>query len=274
MSLFVASLNSGSNGNCYYVGNNEEAVLIDAGISCKETEVRMKRLGLSFNKLRAIFISHEHADHINGVATLSKKYQLPVYITPETKRNGRVSVKDHLSFSFKAYEPVTIGSLTVLPFPKEHDAVDPHSFVITHNHVNVGVFTDIGSVCDRVITQFKKCHAVILESNYDEDMLERGRYSQFLKERIRGGKGHISNAQALELFLTHRPEFMSHLFLGHLSAENNSQKIVKKIFSEVAGKTEVIVASRNKETTLYHIRNKNHSMRKMQVAQTAQLALF
>jgi phosphoribosyl 1,2-cyclic phosphodiesterase len=274
MSLFVASLNSGSNGNCYYVGNHEEAVLIDAGISCKETEVRMKRLGLSFNKLRAIFISHEHADHINGVATLSKKYQLPVYITPETRRNGRVSVKDHLSFSFKAYEPVTIGALSVLPFPKEHDAADPHSFVITHNQVNVGVFTDIGSVCDRVIAQFKKCHAVILESNYDEDMLERGRYSQFLKERIRGGKGHISNAQALELFLAHRPEFMSHLFLGHLSAENNSQKIVKKIFSEVAGKTEVIVASRNKETTLYHIRNKNHSMRKMQAAQTAQLALF
>jgi phosphoribosyl 1,2-cyclic phosphodiesterase len=274
MSLFVASLNSGSNGNCYYVGNSEEAILIDAGISCKETEVRMKRLGLSFNKLRAIFISHEHADHINGVATLSKKYQLPVYITPETKRNGRVSVKDHLSFSFKAYEPVAIGSLTVLPFPKEHDAADPHSFVISHNHVNVGVFTDIGVVCDRVIAQFKKCHAVILESNYDEDMLERGRYTQFLKERIRGGKGHISNAQALELFLAHRPEFMSHLFLGHLSAENNSQKIVKKIFSEVAGETEVIVASRNKETSLYHIRNKNHSVRKIQAVQTAQLTLF
>jgi phosphoribosyl 1,2-cyclic phosphodiesterase len=136
------------------------------------------------------------------------------------------------------------------------------------------VFTDIGVVCERVIAQFKKCHAVILESNYDEDMLERGKYTQFLKERIRGGKGHISNVQALELFLAHRPEFMSHLFLGHLSAENNSQKIVKKIFSEVAGKTEVIVASRNKETSLYHIRNKNHSVRKIQAVQTAQLTLF
>lgn len=255
MSLFVASLNSGSNGNCYYVGNDNEAVLIDAGISCKETELRMKRLGLMMGKVKAIFISHEHSDHIYGLTTLSKKYQLPVYITPDTKRNGRVSVKEDLTFSFKAYEPVSIGNLSVLPFPKEHDAIDPHSFVVSHNDVHVGVFTDIGVACDHVVSQFKKCHAVILESNYDADMLERGRYTPMLKNRIRGGKGHLSNMQALELFLTHRPEFMSHLFLGHLSAENNTQKIVKNLFADVAGPTQVVIASRSKETDLYQIRN-------------------
>ena len=90
MSLYIASINSGSNGNCYYVGNQSEAILVDAGISCRETEKRMKRLGLSMQKVKAIFISHEHSDHINGVAVLSRKYQLPVYITPATLSSSRL----------------------------------------------------------------------------------------------------------------------------------------------------------------------------------------
>lgn len=222
MSLFITSLNSGSNGNCYYVGNDNEAVLIDAGISCKETEIRMKRLGLSLRKVKAIFVSHEHSDHINGVSVLSKKYQIPVYVTPNTRREGRLNLKENLSFTFRAYEVITLGNLTITPFPKLHDASDPHSFVVASDTVKVGVFTDIGFACEHVIQNFKQCHAVFLESNYDEDMLEFGRYPIQLKNRIRDGKGHLSNKQALELFLQHRPAFMSHLLLSHLSAENNS----------------------------------------------------
>src|SRR5688572_4074457 len=95
MSLFISSLNSGSNGNCYYIGNNSEAVLIDAGISCRETEKRMKRLGLAMDTVKAIFVSHEHADHITGIRVLSKKYRLPVYITPDTLRSaGRILERD------------------------------------------------------------------------------------------------------------------------------------------------------------------------------------
>jgi len=275
MSLFVASLNSGSNGNCYYIGNTEEAVLVDAGLSCKETEARLKRMGLSIKSVKAIFISHEHSDHIYGVSTLSKKHQIPVYITPDTKRYGRVSVKEHLTFSFKAYEPVLVGALTILPFPKEHDAIDPHSFVVSYNDVRVGVFTDIGVACHHVISQFKECHAVILESNYDEAMLEHGRYSKPLKDRIRGGKGHLSNLQALELFLSHRQEYMSHLFLGHLSAENNRQKIVKDLFSKNSGHTKIIIASRNKETLLYQIRKPARGQMGLPVDSSySQLSLF
>src|SRR5450631_777143 len=92
MSLFIASLNSGSNGNCYYVGNEHEAVLVDAGISCRETERRMLRLGLSMRKVKAIFVSHEHSDHINGIPVLSKKYRLPVYITQATLRNSGIRI--------------------------------------------------------------------------------------------------------------------------------------------------------------------------------------
>ncbi len=253
MSLFVASLNSGSNGNCYYIGNSSEAILIDAGISCRETEKRMKRLGLSPAKVIAIVISHEHTDHIKGVETLAKKYQIPVYITPNTYRNGGLSICKSLLNPFSAYQPFSIGGLTVTGFPKYHDAADPHSFVISYNNINVGVFTDIGSTCKHVAENFKNCNAVFLEANYDEDMLQRGSYPYILKMRIRGGYGHLSNRQALELFIRHKPKYLSHLFLSHLSKDNNCPKMVHELFSQHAGNTEIVIASRFEETAVYQI---------------------
>jgi len=274
MSLFVASLNSGSNGNCYYVGNDHEAVLVDAGISCRETEIRMKRLGLSLRKVKAIFITHEHSDHIYGVSTLSKRYQIPVYVTHATKREGRLNLKEHLQFSFKAYEPISVGNLVVTPFPKIHDASDPHSFIVASDTVKVGVFTDIGIACEHVIKNFEKCHAVFLESNYDEWMLETGRYPIQLKKRIREGQGHLSNRQALELFLKHKPPFMTHLLLSHLSAENNSQRMVRDLFQQKANGTRIIIATRSKETRLYHIRQLVKKEGVIAPSSYSQLSLF
>ncbi|HVV56318.1 MAG TPA: MBL fold metallo-hydrolase [Mucilaginibacter sp.] len=253
MSLFVASINSGSNGNCYYLGNEHEAVLVDAGISCRETERRMKRLGLSMQKVRAIFVSHEHSDHINGITVLSRKYQLPVYITPATLQSSGLQLEPHLVVSFKAYEPVQIGNIKVSAFPKFHDAAHAHSFNVVCGEVTVGVFTDIGAACDHVISHFSKCHAAFLETNYDEEMLEKGRYPRHLKRRISGGLGHLSNRQALDVFLAHRPAFMSHLFLSHLSQDNNKPELVYELFKAYAGDTEIIVASRHAETQVYYI---------------------
>ena len=253
MSLYIASLNSGSNGNCYYVGNHQDAVLVDAGISCRETERRMKRLGLSMQKVRAIFVSHEHSDHINGITVLSKKYHLPVYITPATLQNSGLRLEHHLVASFKAYEPTTIGEIEISAFPKFHDAAHAHSFVVTYSDVTVGVFTDIGVPCNHLTDHFSTCHAAILETNYDEDMLKNGRYPFHLKRRISGGLGHLSNKQALEVFLEHRPQFMSHLLLGHLSQDNNKPELVYELFSKHANGTEIVVASRYEETAVYHI---------------------
>jgi phosphoribosyl 1,2-cyclic phosphodiesterase len=253
MSLLVASLNSGSNGNCYYVGNDDDAVLIDAGISCRETEARMARLGLYMRKVRAIFISHEHSDHIRGLAVLAKKYHLPVYITQRTLLRSGLQIDADLLHSFKADTPVNIRSLTVIPFTKMHDAAEPHSFTITCGTVKVGVFTDLGVVCENLIAHFQQCHAAFLEANYDEEMLEGGRYPYHLKRRIRGGQGHLSNKQALALFEGYRPGFMSHLFLSHLSKDNNCPDMALNLFKSRAGETEVIVASRYAETALYHI---------------------
>src|SRR5579872_940458 len=113
MPVYITSLNSGSNGNCYYIGNDQEAILVDAGLSCRETEKRMRRLGLSLEKVKAVFVSHEHDDHIKGLPVLTKKYQLPVYITAGTLQNSSFPLEDHLVISFTAYTPVTIGSLTI-----------------------------------------------------------------------------------------------------------------------------------------------------------------
>lgn len=253
MPLYVASLNSGSNGNCYYIGNEHEAVLIDGGISCRETEKRMRRLALSLKKVKAIFVSHEHGDHIHGVPALAKKHKLPVYITSLTLSNSRSRIQQEFVVPFSAAEAVTIGSLTIKAFPKYHDAADPHSFVVSDGRVNVGVFTDIGRACERVVEHFKQCHAVFLESNYDDDMLASGGYPFALKQRIRNGHGHLSNVEAAKLFSDHASSFMSHLFLSHLSRNNNSPEIAERLFKAIANGTTIVLASRHKETDLYTI---------------------
>jgi phosphoribosyl 1,2-cyclic phosphodiesterase len=190
-----------------------------------------------------------------GVRMLAKKYRFPVYITPRTRVNGRLNLAPNLVNNFTAYHPVSIGSLTITAFPTFHDAADPHNFIIASNDVKVGVFTDIGVACPHVISQFSQCHAAFLEANYDEHMLEHGRYSYQLKNRIRGGKGHLSNLQALALFKQYRPPFMTHLFLSHLSQDNNSPQIVEDIFTPIADKTKIVIASRYQETSIYHIQN-------------------
>lgn len=253
MSLNVCSLNSGSNGNCYYIGNEHEALLVDAGISCRETVKRMKRQGLDPGKLKAIFVSHEHSDHISGVPGLSKKFRLPVYITDETLRYSNLPIESSLVRPFMTGFTINLGTLSVTAFKKSHDACDPHSFMITCEGVNVGVFTDIGYGCAEVIANFRLCHAAFLESNYCEDLLEKGNYPYHLKQRIRGRQGHLSNSQAIELFTRHRSPHLSHLILSHLSKNNNSPELVQQLFKPYAGSTTITVASRYGETPVYSV---------------------
>lgn len=275
MALQIASLNSGSNGNCYYVGNGTDAVLIDAGISCREIEKRMKTLGLPMQSIKAIFVSHEHGDHIKGVSRLANKYFLPVYITEGTARRGPMMIR-HLSKSFCANQPIDIFGITVTAFTKKHDADDPHSFVVSYNGISVGVFTDIGTPCAEVIRHFKQCHAAFLESNYDEDMLENGPYPFHLKNRIRSDVGHLSNKQALDLFINHRPHFMSHLLLSHLSKENNCPQLATQLFADHAGEVHVSVASRYGASEVFYITGKGEGdvLPKTTFTKAIQMGLF
>ncbi|MEI8048991.1 MAG: MBL fold metallo-hydrolase [Bacteroidota bacterium] len=253
MSLIIASLNSGSNGNCYYIGNRQEAVLVDAGLTCRETENRLSNLGLVFQKIKAVFITHEHTDHTRGVEVIARKYKIPVYISVGTYNKSKLQIQGDLLRHFEAYAPVHFGALSVNAFPKLHDASDPHSFTVTGNGVTIGVLTDLGSVCEHVIQNFGKCHAAFLEANYDDEMLDKGHYPLFLKDRIRSDHGHLSNHQSLELFTTHKSEFMSHLLLSHLSQDNNNPRLVEDLFVRHAGNTRIAIASRHKESRVYHI---------------------
>jgi phosphoribosyl 1,2-cyclic phosphodiesterase len=274
MSLYICSLNSGSNGNCYYIGNEKEAVLIDAGISCRETEKRMLRAGLDIRSVKAIFISHEHSDHIRGVEVLSRKHNLPVYITPSTKSYGNLQLQEHLNFTFDAGRPQQVGDLRITGFRKAHDASDPHSFIVEHLDTTVGVFTDIGSSCRHVITHFSRCHAVFLESNYDEEMLRNGSYPIYLKRRISGGQGHLSNTQALQLLLTYRRQDLSHVLLSHLSAENNCPSLVEELFTRHAPETNITVASRHEESAVFFISGSGSTLPLAPAGAAAQMSLF
>lgn len=251
--LTIASINSGSNGNCYYVGNEREAVLIDAGISCREILTRMKSGGLDSSKLRAIFVSHEHSDHIRGVEVLSKKLDLPVFVTRPTYDSGKFPVPVQNLRIISEDEVIAIGDLTVTAFSKRHDAVDPLSFTVEQDKTVIGILTDIGSACERVSYHFQRCTAAFLEANYDEHMLKSGSYPHYLKSRISGSHGHLSNAQALQLFVEHSGESLSHLVLAHLSADNNSPELVRDLFEHHSGGTHVEVASRYGFSAKYEI---------------------
>ena len=253
MCLQICSLNSGSNGNCYYIGNHDEAILVDAGISCREIERRMQRCDLPLSRVKAIFISHEHSDHIRGLSVFSKKHQIPVYITPHTLRSGRIALEAGLVKDFTGCTSIQIGGLTVTAFRKSHDAADPYSFVVECLQVRVGVFTDIGTPCQQLAKHFSICHAAFLEANYDEVMLDTGNYPYHLKARIKGGLGHLSNRQALDVFVKCRSNGLSHLVLAHLSKNNNCPTLVETLFTEHANGVHIVVASRYQETPVYHI---------------------
>lgn len=256
MALYFSSLNSGSNANCYYAGTRDFGLLIDAGLSCRETEKRMKSLGLPMENLRAIFISHEHSDHIYGLPGLVKKYRLPVFITDKTLHSLPFSLEEELVRPFSHGKKIGLGELEITPFRKNHDAADPHSFIVSAYGIQLGVMTDIGYPCKQVIRYFSRCDAAFLEANYCEQMLEKGDYPWPLKQRIRGDEGHLSNTQALELFLNYRSPSLKTLILSHLSKNNNHPSLVGSLFEPHAGNTEIIVASRYEAGKLYVLEGK------------------
>jgi phosphoribosyl 1,2-cyclic phosphodiesterase len=253
MSLSFCSLNTGSNANSFYIGNSQNAVLIDCGLRCRETERRLNNLSLSLVNISAIFISHEHSDHIAGLQTIAKKHQIPVYISQATLQKLRFSLPTHLVNLISDGDIISVGSLKISAFKKLHDAVDPHSFTVSNDEVTVGIFTDIGDCCTTLKHHFEQCHAVFLEANYDTDMLFTGNYPYPLKKRISGGMGHLSNDKALELFLQHRTQKLSHLLLAHLSQHNNNPSLVKQMFDQVAENVKIAVASRHEASELYSI---------------------
>lgn len=241
----VCAIASGSNGNCYYVGNEKEAVLVDAGISAKQVLVRMEERGLDPSILKGIFITHEHVDHVRGCRVLSKKLNIPVFYTYGTwNKTHKSSRAPHYRY-LQIDQAVQLGAFTIYPFAKRHDANEPCSYRIETEGFNIGVMTDIGSVCENVITHFQQCNVVFLESNYDEKMLWEGNYPWPLKKRIASDVGHLSNDQALELVQQHGNGLLNTIFLSHLSGENNSPEIAYEAFARLQETYTILKTSRH-----------------------------
>lgn len=249
--------------------------MIDAGLTCRETEKRMRHLDLDIKKVKAIFISHEHGDHIKGVEVISHKYQIPVYITPKTLSHSRLKrLNPILAVPFQKELPVRVGDLSVTAFAKFHDAADAHSFIVESNNITIGIFTDLGRVCDQLTHYFKQCHAAFLEANYDAEMLQKGRYPHHLKQRISNGFGHLSNTEAFQLFDQCDVPQLSHLFLSHLSADNNNPEIALQLFRSKNTGTTISVASRHEPMPVQIISGNVPSPLLKSSAKSIQLPLF
>lgn len=240
----ICALASGSNGNCYYIGNKEDAILIDAGINCKQVLNRMKSKELDPAKLRGIFITHEHNDHVCGARVLGKKLDIPVFMTKGTYQslyfiNQPVAVR-----FIEPGQPVLLIPFIIHPILKNHDAKEPTSFRVELQGVNVGIFTDIGSPCHNVISHLRECHALFLETNYDEKMLWEGSYPYHLKQRVASDVGHLSNMQAMSLLSEHAGPALKWVLLSHLSGENNTPQVAYDALKHLEDRFNIRLTSR------------------------------
>jgi phosphoribosyl 1,2-cyclic phosphodiesterase len=247
----ICALASGSNGNCYYIGNKEEAVLIDVGLSFRQIIKRMETRNLDPKKIRAAFITHEHGDHIRGARVLGKKLDIPVYMTNGTFTSSFRTWKPISYIPVVDNIPVEVGQFTVFPVLKSHDAAEPTSFRVEHEGFSVGVFTDIGAPCDNVKKHLMQCHALFLETNYDLQLLKEGSYPIYLKTRIDSVVGHLSNIQAFELLRDHAHPELQCVFLSHLSAENNRPELAFNEFRSLENKFLVKLTDRYQAGEIY-----------------------
>lgn len=229
----LASLGSGSKGNGTVVAMRSEAeaatpdvlFLVDCGFSLKQTEKRLARLGLSGGDLDAIFVSHEHSDHMSGVAALAHKFAIPVYASFGTAR--RLDVKCH---TFDGDQRFTVRGVSVNPVRVPHDAREPTQFVFEDAVDKVGVLSDLGKITQHVIDQYAACSHLLMEANHDLNMLRNGRYTPALKRRVAADYGHLNNEQAYALLheIAH-PELA--VVIGHVSEQNNCPNILANLFA-------------------------------------------
>ncbi len=229
MALFFQILASGSKGNAVLVGTEDTRILLDAGLSGKEIEKRLGRSPVTPRQIQAILVTHEHNDHIRGVGVLSRRYDLPVYLTRPTLEALPAGIGEFAhTLLIQSGRSFSLGDLKVHPFALSHDAADPVGYVFEHQGVRLGVCTDCGVATQLVKARLRSCHALILEANHDTKRLLDGPYPWHLKQRIRSRHGHLSNdASCALLSEIHHPDLRV-VFLAHLSEVNNHPDIVRE----------------------------------------------
>ena len=225
--LVVAVLGSGSRGNCTYIGDGVHGVLVDCGISTRQVLARLDQIGLGEAPVDAVLVTHEHADHVGAAAILDRRLEqrsgklVPFIMTAGTRQCLHPKVVPRRVVATTPGSPFRIGKLLVDPFAIPHDTLDPVAYTVQAGPTRVAVVTDLGSTPRLVAHQLSTADIAVLEFNHDVQMLMEGAYPWALKQRIRGGHGHLSNLQAAELLVRAAPPRLRHLVLAHLSEENN-----------------------------------------------------
>lgn len=232
MTLYLASLGSGSRGNATLVRSGDTLLLVDNGFTIKETERRLQRLGFDAAQLDAILVTHEHSDHIKGVGPLARKYQLPVFTTHGTAQYEGLATNTAITV-INPHRPFRINDIDIVPVAVPHDAREPCQFVFECRGVRIGLLTDLGSITPHVVDCYRHCDALMLECNHDIEMLARGPYPYSLKQRVGGLWGHLSNRQAAELLLQINIGQLQHLVLSHISEMNNTEVLARDAIGEV-----------------------------------------
>ena len=226
----LCSIASGSSGNCIYAGTDHCHVLVDAGISGKRIEAGLNEIGLKTAEMDGILVTHEHSDHIKSLGVLARKYGLPMYATQGTidaiKEKSAIGKVDESLFRvIHPEEDFTIGDMRISPVPTSHDAAEPVAYMMYQGDKSMGIITDLGKYDDYTVKNLKNLDAILLEANHDIHMLEVGGYPYYLKQRILGDRGHLSNELSGQLLCDILHDNLKHIMLGHLSKENNYARL-------------------------------------------------
>lgn len=232
-----ASLGSGSRGNAGLIAEGDTRILLDCGFSTTTVRKRLARLGLEPDDISAVVVTHEHSDHLGGVRRLAERYGMPVWMTPGTHAawQGAEALPVNL---FSAHEPFAIGDLQLHPFPVPHDAREPCQFVFSNGARRLGILSDTGVVTPFIRHQLTACDALMVEFNYDPDMLANGPYPPALKQRVAGRLGHLSNLQTAEMLRHLDTARLQHIVIGHVSEKNNTPDLARTAAAQALGCTD------------------------------------
>src|SRR5579859_1747465 len=243
MAVRMTVLASGSRGNCTVLSTSGASILVDAGLSCRETIKRMRAAGQDPHELKAIVISHEHSDHVAGLRVLAKRLKVPVYITEATYQGWRKFTHDaegkpvtlERREHFHAGRSFSIGDITVTPFTIPHDAADPCGFTFKAGGVKIGIATDLGYLPYSVRDNLRNCDSLMIESNHDLERLRTGPYPWIVKQRVMSRVGHLSNSAVAEFLRSDYDGNAAFVVLAHLSEQNNIPGLARETAYKALG---------------------------------------
>jgi len=229
MNLNFCSLSSGSSGNCYYLGNEFHGILIDAGISATSIRKFLRNMDISMQSIMGVLITHNHTDHIKGLEVLTRRNSIPAFTTGRV-RESILGPHSRLSFDsireIPLKEKFNLAGFDIEAFPVCHDAPETLGYHICYGDKKVTIATDLGHICNTAAPYIKAANLLVIESNYDEEMLDNGQYTYFLKARIKSDHGHLGNHQASAFLAENIGENLKHICLAHLSRNNNTPELV------------------------------------------------